>query len=124
MFAEPLEVTRYRIDPRELQESKTYTSTPPNLTYKVSTVANHMEVGDAFKIKYSGSLSLEAVQFDFHNLIGVYVRKKLPIAKEQMQAIRSKRPVARLEKEYVKALAKAAREAPGNASAFEGMQGW
>ena len=68
-----------------------------------------------------GSIQVQSLQFDFNDLLGIYVRKKLPVAKAKYQASQRKRLA---EKQYVKALAKAAREAPGNANAFQGMAGW
>lgn len=72
------------------------------------------------------SFTIQEIKFDFNDLLGIYVRKKLPLAKEDMQetAQQEGRPATRLEKQYVKGLAKAVRESPGSAEAFEGMEGW
>ncbi|CAB9520454.1 expressed unknown protein [Seminavis robusta] len=70
------------------------------------------------------TLSVQSIQFTFTDLLGIYVRKKLPMAKRKFQEMKQQRPATRCEKEYVKGLAKAARDAPGRAAAFQGMRGW
>ena len=72
---------------------------------------------------HKGNFSIDTIQFGFVDLLGIYVRKKFIQEKQKLSVIRRKRPVSRGEKEYVKALAKAAREAPGNAQTFRGMKG-
>jgi len=69
-------------------------------------------------------ITLQSFQFGFDDLVGIYVRKKLPLAKKHLQQIKTTRAVRPMEKEYVKALAKAVREAPGSADAFAGWLGW
>ncbi|KAL3916092.1 MAG: hypothetical protein SGILL_005337 [Bacillariaceae sp.] len=78
--------------------------------------------------EYTGSkciVSGISVNLGFQHLLGIFARKKLPLAKKAMADIKQKRPVTRAEKEYVKAIAKAAREAPGSGErTFEGLEGW
>lgn len=74
-------------------------------------------------IQYKGSFSIQQISFHFTHLLGIYVRKKLPLERVKMQDRRD-RPATRAEKQYVRALAKAAREAPGNARDFDGFEGW
>ncbi|KAL7540720.1 hypothetical protein ACHAWF_006769 [Thalassiosira exigua] len=68
-----------------------------------------------------GEIGLRTVAFAFHDFLGVYVRKKLAAAKQKYNSSQVKNPA---DKAYIKALAKAAREAPGNADSFRGMEGW
>ncbi|KAG7362776.1 hypothetical protein IV203_026136 [Nitzschia inconspicua] len=72
-----------------------------------------------------GSLSVFSLNFEFHHLLGIYARKKLPLAKQRMMEIKKHRPVTRAEKDYVRAIAKAARQAPGTGErTFVGLDGW
>lgn len=117
LFSEPLEVARYRIDPRELREAGVHESS--KLTFEVASVE-----ATSGSVLNKGSFLVQSIQFDFNDLLGIYVRKKLPIEKKKMQEIRRQRPASRAEKQYVRALAKAAREAPGSSQAFNEMSGW
>jgi len=80
------------------------------------------ESNGAEKLKVT--FALQSSEFDFKDLLGIYVRKKLPLEKKRMQENKAKRPVSRSEKAYVKALAKEARLAPGSADDFRGKEGW
>jgi hypothetical protein len=72
-----------------------------------------------------GSLSLLSLSFEFQHLLGIYARKKLPLAKQHMADLKKQRPVSRAEKDYVMAVAKAARVAPGSGErTFLGLVGW
>jgi len=129
LLSDRLEVARFRIDPRVVGGLGVHATVPENrLTYEVTSSEKEeratTDTDTSAKMQYSGCFRLLGIKFDFKDLLGVYVRKRLPLAKREMQEVRVKRPVTRVEKEYVKALAKAAREAPGNADAFEGMKGW
>lgn len=64
------------------------------------------------------------VTLKFSDLLGIQVRRKLAVAKTKLQDIQSKRPATRGEKEYVKALAKEARMAPGNSLMYRHFEGW
>eukprot|EP00578_Thalassiosira_sp_NH16_P032780 CAMPEP_0181082046 /NCGR_PEP_ID=MMETSP1071-20121207/3416_1 /TAXON_ID=35127 /ORGANISM="Thalassiosira sp., Strain NH16" /LENGTH=484 /DNA_ID=CAMNT_0023163613 /DNA_START=311 /DNA_END=1763 /DNA_ORIENTATION=- len=68
-----------------------------------------------------GEMIVQSIAFTFDDLVGIYVRMKLHEAKKRYNSSSVKKPG---ERNYIKALAKAAREAPGNASSFRGMQGW
>lgn len=127
----PLEVARYRIGSCGILE------THPNIIYRIvepsliesdnTSVAVNNNDDSALQENNDSSLvslSLEGIPFDFQDLFGIYVRKKLRHAKQNLQFIAQNRPVTRAEKEYVKALAKAAREAPRNARDFQQWQGW
>jgi hypothetical protein len=119
LFLEQLEVARYYIHPHGLSEG---VHTMDKFTCEV-TATDDRELPTNC-VQYRGSFRVREIKFDFGDLLGVYVRKKLPLEKQKMQDIGQKRPVTRSEKEYVKALAKAARDAPGSSSAFRGMKGW
>lgn len=121
LFSEQLEVARYRIDPRRLQVG---VHTNGKFTFEVVSKEDRVPTSSSRQIQYRGSFRVREIKFDFGDLLGVFVRKKLPLEKLKMQEIRQKRPVTRSEKEYVKALAKAARDAPGSSSAYRGMKGW
>jgi hypothetical protein len=58
----------------------------------------------------------------FQDILGIYARKKLPIAKQEMQKIKNKRPLKRFEKEFVKGIAKLASEMPRSNEPF--LKGW
>ena len=137
---EPLEVARYSIEPKKISEEGAYETSSflqSDLTYRVESVYpgiigvnddNNVSVSEEELSQvghhHKGSFSIDTIQFGFVDLLGIYVRKKFIQEKQKLSVIRRKRPVSRGEKEYVKALAKAAREAPGNAQTFRGMKGW
>ena len=76
-------------------------------------------------VKLTTQVELVDVSISFGDLLGVHVRRELPCAKAHLKEIQQQRPATRSEKDYVRALAKAAREAPGNgADTFRGMDGW
>jgi hypothetical protein len=117
LFKKRLEIARFRIDPEGhgLREG-THKSACGKFTYEVSPAGINAK---------GGCFTLKSFEFGFHDLLGIYVRKKLPLAKQNMQDIKRERPITRVEREYVKAIAKAAREAPGGGErAFRGMLGW
>ena len=136
---QPLEVKRSFVDPRVQSESMELVSS--NMTFNIvsldgqdsaslvlngqpttadsSNTSNQGTVSDLEQHEHRrGTCSLRSVTFDFNHLLGVYVRTKLPLAKRQLDDIKAKRPATAAEKNYVKALAKAAREAPQNARTF------
>ena len=121
----PVEVARYRLSGEDLsrdgiiQVSAT-TSQSPSLFLQNRIV--HRREGDA--LGWTGYLSIQQMRFDFGDLLGIHVRRKLPLAFSKLQEIQCQRPATRSERQYVKALAKAAREAPGTSSDFEGYEGW
>jgi hypothetical protein len=117
LFKERLEIGRCRIDPEgNGLEEGTHKSECGKFTFDVSPVGINAA---------GGCFTLKSFEFGFQDLLGIYVRKKLPLAKQNMQDIKRKRPITRIEKEYVKGIAKAAREAPGGGErAFRGMLGW
>ena len=126
-----LEVARFPIDPRDNQgvvvgQAHALSSSGNRLVYEIVTSSKAAEAAtgpDSPRVM-TGSFRVVEVQLNFDDLRGVYVRKKLPRAKRSLQQTKAQRPVTRVEKDYVKALAKATREAPGSATAFEGMWGW
>lgn len=120
LFSDQLEIARHRIHPRSAQVG--VIRHEPKFSYEVTSVQDDGPT-DA-SVQRRGTFRLQAINFDFNDLLGIYVRKKLPLAKRRMQEIKQKRPVTRSEKRYVKALAEAARESPGSSWAFEGMKGW
>jgi hypothetical protein len=113
LYSDLLEVARFYFNPCEIDREGIYTSS--NFKYNVRSLTQT----DGGK---TGKFSLQSFQFEFRDFLGIYVRKKLPKAKENLQEIKKKRPIT--TKEYVKAIAKAARESPGNSQAFQGMKGW
>jgi len=130
-----LEVARFTIDPRDNEgvvvgQAHALSSSSGNncLVYEIVTSSSQAEAetgpDDSPSRVTTGSFRVVEVHLNFEDLRGVYVRKKLPRAKRSLQQTKAQRPVTRVEKDYVKALAKATREAPGSATAFEGMWGW
>jgi hypothetical protein len=104
----PIEITRFRIDNIRNKSEGVYESPCKKLTYKVLTGG--------------GGISIESIQVGFQDILGIYARKKLPIAKQEMQKIKNKRPLKRFEKEFVKGIAKLAREMPRSNEPF--LKGW
>jgi len=132
-----LEVARYPVHPQGLRQGVHLDATSSScLRYEAITADEETRSAttidgddsnttvDHKLVRYSGTMRLESIPFGFGDLLGIYVRKKLPLAKQRLLEIRSKRPATTSEKEYVKALAKAVRQSPGNAHAFRGMMGW
>lgn len=115
LYSDLLEVARFYFNPYDIDREGIYTSS--NFKYNVTSLTQTDE-------SKTGKFCIQSFQFDFRDFLGIYVRKKLPKAKENMQEIKKKRPITTKEKEYVKAIAKAARESPGNSQAFQGMKGW
>ncbi|KAL9185069.1 hypothetical protein ACHAXT_002846 [Thalassiosira profunda] len=71
---------------------------------------------------FAGEITVQSVRFTFDDLLGVYIRKRLSQAKKAFHASSSvKKPS---DKAYIKALAKAARQAPGSADSFRHLEGW
>jgi hypothetical protein len=109
----PIEIARFRIDARDEKPEGTYKSPCSKLTYKV------LPGGITSS---GGGISIESVDIGFQDVLGIYARKKLPIAKQDMQMIKKDRPLKRHEKEFVKGLAKLAREMPRSKEPF--LKGW
>lgn len=115
-----LEVARHRIDPKDMLEgTQTSTRVASRAAYEVTSA--RMETSPNGVMRFKGSFFVKSITFTFGDLMGIYVRKKLPMAKSKYLASQNKKP---WKKQYVKALAKAVREAPGSADEFLGMAGW
>jgi hypothetical protein len=114
LFQQPIEVGWYQIDlPSHLGDSAVVEGplTVSSQQTPCSTLAVQVSpVGLSFR---RGNLSLTSLTFEFHHLLGIYARKKLPLAKQHMMELKKQRPVTRAEKDYVRAIAFAARQAPG-----------
>ena len=108
--AMPIEVKRFQVDGIKEKAEGTYNSPCDKLTYKVLKGGPEIEI------------SVESIYVGFEDLLGIYARKKLPIAKKDMQTIRKNRPLKRSEKKYVKEIAKLAREMPRSNEPF--LKGW
>jgi hypothetical protein len=126
MFQQPIEVGWYQLDlPINILEDRI-----PEGPFTISsqqTPCSKMtvEISPVGLNRGQGSLSLRSLSFGFQHLVGIYARKKLPLAKQRMLEIKKERPVLRAEKDYVMAVAKAAREAPGRGErTFLGLMGW
>lgn len=116
---EPIEVARFVVDPRTVQEGSNELF---GLSFSVESNEKRTTVNGCDH--FEGHFSIKAIDFGFRDFAGVYVRKKLRQAKQHMQDIQRVRPVTRTYKNYVRALAKAAREAPRSSRYFEGLEGW
>jgi len=119
-----LEVARYQIDSRNFREEGEVCKAQSNvqeenLIYRVTS----FDLDESLPgITYSqGKINLQSIVFTFDDLLGVYVRMRLYKAKREYSLSTIKKSA---DKEYIKALAKAAREAPGDACSFRGMTGW
>ena len=72
----------------------------------------------------TSKVCIQNIQLGFQDLLGVFVRKQLPIARHKLAELRQKRPPLKQEKDAVKLLARMARKSPGSAQAFVGLEGW
>ena len=115
--SQPLEVRRYELYPRHVRWG---VECPPS----IPDIEIEWRMTEWEGILGPLELKIKSLRFGFQDLLGIYVRKKLPLEKQKFQDIKQKRPVTRLEKQYVKALAKAAREAPGSSWDFRDLEGW
>ena len=106
----PIEFMRFQIDAIQDKAEGTHNSPCNKLTYKLLKRGPEIDI------------SVESINVGFEDLLGIYARKKLPIAKKDMQNIRNKRPLKRSEKECVKEIAKLAREMPRSNEPF--LKGW
>jgi hypothetical protein len=149
--APPLEVLRSCIDAPWLLPSEPRVPTPRYTTYKISTIVDHgassltqndqqattaadrnsnapttdqTTGSEQQHWQRGGKFHVKSIKFDFNDLHSMYVRKKLTLAKLKLEEIKKKRSATFAEKNYVKALAKAAREAPEHVRAIEFFRGW
>ena len=127
-YTDQLEVVKYIFDSRNFHEVGTYNAksnvqNQPNVEGSLKYRVTSCNLDQSFlgESSSSGYLDIQSILFTFADLVGVYVRMKLFKVKQIYNASSVKKPA---EKAYIKALAKAAREAPGNASSFRGMEGW
>lgn len=126
-YTKHLEVARYLIDSRQFHEEGVYKSFSQvqnrdeegSLEYRVTLCV--LDENFFGRTSSHGKINLESVKFTFGDLLGVYVRMKIYKAKQKYNRSPIKNPV---DKSYIKALAKATREAPGNVNSFSGMEGW
>jgi len=118
LFSRLVEIGRFPLESADMKQSGELSS---KIVYHVE---NYVEENDSKTIQCAGDISIQSVKFGFEDLLGVYVCKKLPMAKAKMHEIQQQRPATRAEKHYVKALAKAAREAPVSLRDFVGFEGW
>ena len=118
LFSSLVEIGRFPLEPADMKQSGELSS---KIVYHVE---NFVENSSSDTVQYTGDISIQCVKFGFADLLGVYVCKKLPIAKAKMHEIQRQRPATRMEKQHVKALAKAAREAPCSVRDFIGFEGW
>lgn len=119
-----LEVARYQIDSRNFREEGEVFKGQSNvqeesLGYRVTS----FDLDESLPgiTSSQGKIILQSIVFTFDDLLGVYVRMRLYNAKREYSLSTIKKPA---DKAYIKALAKAAREAPGDARSFRGMAGW
>jgi hypothetical protein len=133
LFQQELEIGTYVFDILQITEEDIESEcdnaseqTPSSkLTMKIYTGPSKLTKDANYWSNRKCTVSKLSVTLGFHHLLGIYARKKLPLAKKQMTEIKQKRPITRAEKDYVKAIAKAARDAPGNGErTFEGLTGW
>eukprot|EP00977_Amphora_coffeiformis_P008310 scaffold1878_cov170-Amphora_coffeaeformis.AAC.23 len=118
LFSSLVEIGRFPLEPDDLKQSGELSS---KIVYHVE---NFVEDNDSESVQYTGDISIQRVKFGFEDLLGVYACKKLPIAKAKMYEIQRQRPATRAEKQQLKALAKAVREASGSVRDFVGFEGW
>jgi len=120
-----LEVARYLLHMQRFGEDGVYRAKSQvqnqndmegSLEFRVHTPSSEQR-----GIRVCGEINLQSIAFTFNDFLGVYVRKRLYKAKQKYHSSAIKKPA---EKAYIKALAKAAREAPGNADSFRGLKGW
>ena len=117
MFSSPLEVARYEFDCGGLQNA--VPATTSSSVFGIGCSPGRTPNGDIlwdtvyFRFYY--------VDFTFRDLLGVYARKKFRHEKQKMQKMKHKTNAI---KDYVRALAKEARAAPGNENDFAYMTGW
>lgn len=107
-------VGRYDICSRQLLHQGERTI-KENFTYRLehahATVPDSITGGNPSSVpRDRRHFSVQAMKFGFTELLAIYARKKLPLAKIELGKIRQKRPVTAAEKNYVKALAKESRE--------------
>lgn len=115
-----LDIVRYRFDPQGRQRDH---ACPDNrISYNITTSSQNATSAHGFTSE--GTFTLQTIKLDFQDLLGVCARKKLPIARHQLQEIRAKRPATRAEKDYVKGLAKESRLASFHVTPVTGMEGW
>jgi hypothetical protein len=74
--------------------------------------------------EWKGYFSVQRLRFDFTDLLGIHVRHRLQETRNNLQVIRSQRPLTTGEREYVRALAREADRAPGTNSDWRGYDGW
>lgn len=126
LFQQPIEVGWYHIDlPIDFREETVpegLHTVPSQQTPNSKVIVQVSPGGLSYR---QGRLSIRLLIFQFRHLLGIYARKKLPLAKQHMMDTKKNRPLSRDEKNYVKAIAQAAREAPGSGErTFEGLYGW
>ena len=124
-----LEVARYLLDSRRIREEGEVHRVRSNVqsridaegTLEYRVAACQLERSVLGDTSTSGVILLRSIAFGFGDFLGVYARLRLHQAKQKYRTSAIKTPA---DKAYVRALAKMAREAPGNADSFRGMGGW
>lgn len=119
LFSSLVEIGRFSLDPANMKNGPGTLST--TVEYHVE---GFTEDNTTTATQYKGNISIRRVRFGFSDLLGIYVCKKLPTARAEMRDKGRQRPVTRSEREYVKALAKAARESSVSVRDFVGFEGW
>lgn len=124
-----LEVAAYLIESRnfqkegEIRDAQSNVQNCVNMEGSLKYRVNSCSLDDRF-LGYTtshGEMSLQSIAFTFNDFLGVYLRMRLHAAKQKYNSSKIKNPA---DKIYIKALAKAAREAPGNVDSFRSMVGW
>lgn len=127
LFDQPIEVGWYHIElPRDLSGEDSVPEGQMTIPSEQTSCSKVLVYVSSLGLSYRcGNLSLSSLSFDYRHLMGIYARRKLPLAKQEMMELKKKRPVTVAEKDYVRAVAKEARQAPGSGErTFVGLDGW